>query len=753
MFTTCSTGALCESVSTTYNERTVTLDGTNAKAPPLELRTLQRSRARADKNQIESAADIVTSRPASQPQRRRRPAATGPRLLNRELSWLDFNARVLGLAEDSETPLLERAKFLAIFAGNLDEFYMVRVAGLKRQVEAGLVSESPDGLTPADQLAAITSTVAPLASRHASLFADDVLPALRDAGVRIMRWADMDRASQGRLNELFTAKVFPVLTPLAVDSGRPFPYISNRSLNLAVLIRDSVTQRMHFARVKVPPSLPRFLPFVEGRCFVPMEDVMAANLEQLFPGMEVLEHHTFRVTRNADLEIDDGAADLMEALEEELSRRRFSPAVRLEVETAMPEYIRELLMSELDLSEQDVYPLPAPLDLTGLWDLHGIDRPDLKYEAYQPVTHPDLALTEEDGDIFELLADRDVLVQHPYESFTSSVERFVEQAAADPDVLAIKQTLYRTSGSPIVSALIDAAERGKQVVVLVELKARFDESANITWARTLEQAGCHVVYGLSGLKTHCKLCLVVRNEGDELRRYVHVGTGNYDPITARLYEDIGLLTADAEIGEEVSHLFNYITGFSRRKEYRSLVIAPSSMRERILAMIEREAQASTDESPGHIMMKLNNLADEAMVNALYKASQRGVRIDILARSICTLKPGVKKLSKNIRVRSILGRFLEHSRVYYFRNGGDEEIYFGSADLMERNLDRRVEVLAAVKSAALREQLKFMLDLAFSDNSSSWELQSDGSWSRTDAGDAPFALRLQEQLMQSSAEHA
>jgi polyphosphate kinase len=678
------------------------------------------------------------------------PLPVGERYLNRELSWLDFNARVLALAEDSETPVLERAKFLAIFASNLDEFHMVRVAGLKRQVEAGLVSRSADGLTPQEQLNAIAARLTPLSKRHAHLFASDVMPALAAAGLKILRWHELEADERIELNELFTEQLFPVLTPLAVDSGRPFPFISNLSLNLAVLVRDAGAGRIHFARVKVPPSLPRFVSFSAGSCFVPLEDVIAANLDQLFPGMEVVEHHTFRVTRNADLEINDGAADLMEALEEELSRRRSSPAVRLEIESSMPEHVLELLMSELELGEQDVYSLPGPLDLSGLWTLHGLDRLDLKDEPFHPVTHPDLALTDEDMDVFELIGDRDVLVHHPYESFTTSVQRFVEQAAADPDVLAIKQTLYRTSGSPIVNALIEAAERGKQVVVLVELKARFDESANITWARTLEQAGCHVVYGLAGLKTHCKLCLVVRREGDELRRYVHVGTGNYNPITARLYEDIGLFTADEELGAEVSHLFNYITGFSRKREYRSLIVAPVRMRERIVAMIEREAALSTPERPGHIVMKLNNLGDPTVIDALYEASQRGVRIDLIVRSICALRPGVKKLSKGIRVRCILGRFLEHSRIYYFQNGGDEEFYFGSADMMQRNLDGRVEAIAAVQSPGLKTQLKFLLELAFSDNASSWSLGSDGAWRRRTPGKEPV-LEYQKQLMHAPEE--
>jgi polyphosphate kinase len=669
------------------------------------------------------------------------------RFFNRELSWLDFSARVLSIAEDPHTPLLERAKFLAIFASNLDEFYMVRVAGLKSQVEAGLTRRSADGMTAQEQLSAIAAKVLPQLERHAVLFARELMPALAEQDVRVLRWNELDDVQRKQLNDLFIDELFPVLTPLAVDSGRPFPYISNLSLNLAVLVRDHASGRLHFARVKVPPSLPRFVSFGGGGSFVPLEDVIAANLDQLFPGMVVVEHHTFRVTRNADLEITDGADDLMAAMEEELRRRRGSPAVRLEVENSMPAHILELMMSELDLSEQDVHTLPGPLDLSGLWDLHKIDRPDLKYPVFQPVTQPDLAQTDDDADsIFELIGDRDVLVHHPYESFTTSVERFVEQAASDPDVLAIKQTLYRTAGGPIVSALIEAAQRGKQVVVLVELKARFEETANITWARTLEQAGCHVVYGLAGLKTHCKLCLVVRREADRLRRYVHVGTGNYNPITARLYEDLGLLTSDPKIGSEVSHLFNYITGYSRKRQYSSLLVAPAEMRDHIIEMIEREATLSTPERPGHIMMKLNNLTDEPVIHALYAASEKDVRIDLLVRGTCSLRPDVKRLSKGIRVRSIVGRFLEHSRILYFQNGADPQFYLGSADMMQRNLDRRVEVHVQVKSPELSQQLKLLLDLAFADNSSAWNLASDGSWTReTPAPEAPV-LNYQEQLM-------
>ncbi|HZO59977.1 MAG TPA: RNA degradosome polyphosphate kinase [Solirubrobacterales bacterium] len=675
-----------------------------------------------------------------------RKPAVGDTYLNRELSTIDFNARVLALSEDAQTPLLERAKFLAIFASNLDEFFQVRVAGLKQQAAAGVRTPSSDGLTPREQLSAISAKVVPLAERHSRLFSEDVMPALRKAGVKVLRWAELDEPQRDELNKLFREKIFQVLTPLAVDSGRPFPYISNLSLNLAVLVRDSGAGRMHFARIKVPPILPRFVSFAEDRYFTPLEEVIAANLDQLFPGMEVVEHHTFRVTRNADLEIDDGADDLLEALEEQLAQRRARPAVRLEVEQTIPQHVLELLMSELEVGDEDVYMLPAPLDLSGLWGLHAIDRPDLKDEPYFPVTHPDLSLAEEDVSIFEVLGDRDVLVHHPYESFTTSVQRFIEEAAVDPDVLAIKQTLYRTAGSPIVNALIEAAERGKQVVVLIEIKARFDESANIAWARTLEKAGCHVVYGLAGLKTHCKLCLVVRDEGGHLKQYVHVGTGNYNPMTARIYEDMGLFTADPELAAEVGHLFNYITGFSRDKKYRCMIVAPHGMRDRMLAMIEREAALTTPDRPGRIIMKMNALSDDGIVNALYNASEQGVKVDLIVRSICTLRPGVKGLSKNISVRSILGRFLEHSRIFYFENGGDEQIYIGSADMMPRNLDWRVEALAVVKAPELREQLKLVLDLALSDNFSAWTLDRSGKWQKVRPGEGEVQLNFQEQLM-------
>ena len=674
------------------------------------------------------------------------------RFLNREVSWLDFNGRVLALGEDPSMPLLERAKFLAIFATNLDEFYQVRVAGLKRQLEAGVATRSPDGLGPREQLGLIAEKVRNLSARHARAFLDDVMPALTKEGVEILRWKDLDDDQRRELARLFASTIFPVVTPLAVDPAHPFPYISNLSLSLAVLVRDPSTQKTLFARVKVPPLLPRFVGLSDGEGYVPLEDVIANNLDRLFPGMDVVAHHAFRVTRNADVEVDsDGAEDLLQALEEELGRRRFSPAVRLEIDEGTPPLVRDLLVRELALGGADVFDLPGPLALSGLWDLYEIDRPDLKDEPFQSATHPDLARPgDEVADLFGVLGERDVLVQHPYQSFTRSVQAFVEQAAEDPDVLAIKQTLYRTSGdSPIVAALAEAARAGKQVVVIVEIKARFDEKANIGWARQLERAGCHVVYGVVGLKTHCKLCLVVRQEHDGLRRYVHTGTGNYNPKTARLYEDLGLLTADERVGADASDLFNSLTGYSRQTRYRSLLVAPHGMRERLVAMIEREGDLSTPEEPGYIAMKLNSLTDEGIVEALYEASRHGVRVDLLVRGICALRPEVPGLSETIRVRSILGRFLEHSRIFYFRNGGAEDLYIGSADMMHRNLDRRIEVLASVEAPELQARLKAILELAFRDNSSAWTLGPDGCWTRLVPDDGAARVNLQHELTTSS----
>ncbi len=669
------------------------------------------------------------------------------RYLNREVSYLQFNDRVLQLAEDPATPLLERARFLAIVAGNLDEFYMVRVAGLKRQQAAGLQELSADGLTPDAQLSLISSQVTEQMTRLSQTFAEDVTPELHAEGIKILRWADLDRDQRKRMRETFRDHVFPILTPLAVDPGHPFPYISNRSLNLAVFVRDE--DKTHFARIKVPPILPRLFALGDG-CHVPLEDVIGANLNDLFHGMKVVESHAFRVTRDAELEVDDDRAeDLLSALESELTRRRISKAVRLEVEEGMPAQVRAMLIRELQLSEDDAFILPGPLDVTFLWSLYDTARADLKFRAFRPVTHSDLRVLDDDApDVFAAIRKRDVLVHHPYESFVTSVQAFIEQAAADPTVLAIKQTLYRTSGdSPIVEALIEAAESGKQVVVLVEIKARFDEVANINWARTLERAGCHVVYGLVGLKTHCKLSMVVRQERSGLRRYVHIGTGNYNPTTARGYEDIGLLTANKQLGHDVGDLFNYLTGYSRRASYDSILVAPHELRERMIKLIDREAQHAREGKGGRIIMKLNSLVDEQIIEALYAASTAGVQVDIIARGICTLRPMVDGLSSNIRVQSIVGRFLEHSRMYFFENAGKSEVFIGSADMMHRNLDRRVETLVRIDSKRLKRRIMDILDTALVDSSNSWELLAEGEWARLVPAEGEEAMSLQLQLMQ------
>ncbi|HEY7047142.1 MAG TPA: RNA degradosome polyphosphate kinase [Jatrophihabitantaceae bacterium] len=655
---------------------------------------------------------------------------------NRELSWLAFNARVLALAEDLNQPLLERMKFLAIFASNLDEFYMVRIAGLKRRVDLGLLMPDPDGLSPTETLKRLAERTRELADRHARLFIDDIEPALAGEGIRVVRWAALDAEARERLGNYFRSKVFPVLTPLAVDPAHPFPYISGLSLNLAVLVRgpDSNTER--FARVKVPNNVPRFVVVKRTPTeaeFLPLEDLIAAHLPMLFPGMEVVEHHLFRVTRNADLEVEeDRDEDLLQALERELVRRRFGPAVRLEVQVGIDPQVLDLLVSEIDVDPDDVLHVPGLLDLTALWQVYDVDRPALKERPFVPATHPRFAEGETPKSVFATLRDGDVLVHHPYESFATSVQRFIEQAANDPNVLAIKQTLYRTSGdSPIVDALIDAAEAGKQVVVIVEIKARFDEQANIKWARALERAGCHVVYGLVGLKTHCKTALVVRQEGGTIRRYAHVGTGNYNPKTARLYEDIGLFTADEAVCADLTDLFNVLTGYSRQTDYRSLLVAPQGVRLGIIERIQREIRHAEQGRAAHIQIKANHLVDEQTIDALYRASLAGVRVELLVRTFCTIKAGVPGLSENIVTRSILGRFLEHSRVFYFANAGEPDYWIGSSDLMHRNLDRRVEVLCRVTDPTAIDHLRFYLDAAFAPDTRAWELQPDGQWLRSE----------------------
>jgi polyphosphate kinase len=663
------------------------------------------------------------------------PALPPDRFLNRELSWLDFNARVLELTEDVTLPLLERVKFLAIFASNLDEFYMVRIAGLKRRQASGLSVRSPDGLTIREQLELIRKRTQDLVQRHADVFLKDVTPRLEDAGIRIVHWEDLAEEDHRRLREYFRDQIFPVLTPLAVDPAHPFPYISGLSLNLAVIIRDPDNGLSHFARVKVPNNVPRFVavgPVGRTATFLPLEDLIAAHLPQLFPGMDVVSHHLFRVTRNADLEVEeDRDEDLLQALERELARRRFGPAVRLEVTDSMDPQILEVLLSEMEMETDDVLHVPGLLDLGSLMQLYELDRPELKDEPFVPATHPRLSEGETPKSVFATLREGDVLVQHPYYSFATSVQRFIEQAAADPQVLAIKQTLYRTSGdSPIVNALIDAATAGKQVVVLVEIKARFDEEANISWARSLEKAGCHVVYGLVGLKTHCKTALVVRREHGVLRRYCHVGTGNYNPKTARIYEDVGILTADPRVGADLTDLFNTLTGYSRQTNYRMIMVAPHGIRTGLIEKIRREARNASAGQPTGIRFKLNSLVDERTIDALYEASAAGVPVELLIRGICALRPGVPGLSENIRVRSVVGRFLEHSRVMSFDNGGDPEWWIGSADLMHRNLDRRVEVLLRVCDETASRELAHIFAEAMAPEVRSWELSGDGRWART-----------------------
>jgi polyphosphate kinase len=652
------------------------------------------------------------------------------RFLNRELSWLDFNARVLALAEDPRRPLLERAKFLAIFAQNLDEFFQVRVSGLQEQLDARIRTRTPDGLDAGEQLRAVRAYARELVDRHTALFKKDIAPALEEVGLRFASWGDLADADRAELGEVFERQIFPVLTPLAVDPAHPFPYISNLSLNLAVLVRDPRTRDDRFARVKVPPLLPRFVPLSDGSRFVAIEQVIAAHLDRLFPGMQIVTHHPFRVTRDTDFELDDEDEDLLEAIEEVLHRRtKFGQVVRLEIDTLMPDEVREVLQRELEIDDDAVTVIDGPLDLSGLWGLYALDRPELKDEPWPPQTPLRLVPSESRPDMFRILQHGDVLVHHPYDSFATSVEAFIEQAAHDPRVLAIKQTIYRTAGtdSAIVRALASAAREGKQVVALVELKARFDEQANIERARVLEEAGVHVVYGLVGLKTHAKILLVVRQEDDGIRRYCHVGTGNYNPKTATLYEDLGLLTADPELGAELTELFNHLTGYSRPIGYRKLLVAPEGMRTGLRDRIRAEAARGAD---GRIVMKMNSLVDAELIDELYEASVAGTPIDLIVRGICCLRPQVPGLSETIRVRSIVGRFLEHSRIYRF--GSDPataEWFIGSADLMPRNLDRRVEALAPVQDPALRERLEEILQIELADTELAWELQADGTWAR------------------------
>ena len=661
-------------------------------------------------------------------------AASPERFLNRELSWLDFDARVLALSSNPDVPLLERAKFVAIFSQNLDEFFQVRVAGLKDQVAAGLGKLTADGRSAAQQLRDIHQRLAGLVQTAERVFLDQLVPALAEVGIVFSRYEDLDDDDRAYLDTVFEERIFPVLTPLAVDPGHPFPYISDLSLNLAVVVNDPVTGEHRFARVKVPNLLPRFVVMPDGERFIPLEQVIASHLDVLFPGMEPGTHYAFRVTRNADLTVEEEEADeLLETIELELRRRRFGRAVRLEIDADASKEILDLLTEELDLDETDIYTFTGPLDLGGLFGLMSLDRPDLKDEPWVPMTQPRLASSDPDDpvDIFSVIRDRDVLLHHPYESFSTSVEEFIRQASVDPSVLAIKLTLYRTSSdTSIIKSLVRAAERGKQVAALVELKARFDEKKNIGWAKELEKAGVHVIYGLMGLKIHTKTTLVVREEHDGIRRYCHIGTGNYNPKTARLYEDVGLLTADPAVGSDLTQLFNLLTGFARDPDFSKLLVSPTTIRPGITELIANEAALG---AAGHIVLKMNSLADAALIDSLYAASQAGTRVDLIIRGICCLRPGVPGLSENIHVRSIVGRFLEHSRIYHFAHGADGQpvYYIGSADLMPRNLDRRVEALVPVEDPMLQARLQEILDVNLSDDRLAWTLGPDSTWKRRD----------------------
>jgi polyphosphate kinase len=676
---------------------------------------------------------------------------------NRELSWLDFNERVLQLAEDPTVPLLERLKFCAIYQDNLDEFYMVRVANLHDQVEAGLDARGADRIAPGEVIERLRERVIELSGRLDRCFRGDLMPALSEHGIRLITLEDADESERAEVERIFTSQVFPALTPLVIGRGRPFPYISNVSLSLAVLLRHPEKGEEVVARVKVPMELlRRFIAIGDGHTFVPLEEVIAANLDDLFPGMEIVHHSLFRVTRDTDYDVSDDSADMLLAVEEEVRRRRFGEVVRLEVSADMRPELRQTLVDALKIEENQVYDVEGILGLDDLGDVAGISGfHELRYPSWSGVTPPRLqqGQTHREVDIFAAMRERDILVHHPFDSFTTSVERFVRQAVEDPNVLAIKQTVYRTSSdSPLVPGLIEATERGKQAVCLVELKARFDESANIRWAKSLEEAGVHVVYGIPGLKTHVKCILVARREGEGVRNYVHIGTGNYNPKTARLYTDVGLFTSDPEIGADIAEMFNYLTGYARPKNYRRVLVAPFSLKDGIVAEIERAIAEHSADSPSRIRLKMNSLLEPLSIQALYRASQAGVEVDLNVRGICGLRPGVPGVSENIRVVSIVGRFLEHSRIYSFESGGERRVLIGSADLMPRNLYNRVELLSPVEEPVLQDQLADVLDRAFADNTSSWELGSDGRWVRREpGGDEP--RNLQQEMMDLHSEQS
>ena len=674
------------------------------------------------------------------------------RFFDRELSWLKFNKRVLELAQDEDLPIIERASFAAIFANNLDEFFMVRVAGLKRRIDTGIAVTAASGLSPRQQLRAISEQAHRLQDEHAHYMIDHILPDLAKEKIVLLSWDKLTAAEQERLSRYYRQQVFPVLTPLAVDPAHPYPYISGGSINLAVLVENPASGKSHFARVKIPGNLNRLVPVDDltddettdvRYGFITMENLIIAHLESLFPGMIIKEARSFRVTRNEDIDVEeDDAENLLNAMEKELLRRRFGPPIRLEISDETSPFLSQLLADQLRVSADEVYRLPAPLDATVLFELGGIDRPDLKYRSFVPTTNRQIAEVESSRaqDIFAAIRERDILLHHPYDSFSTSVQAFLAQAAADPKVLAIKQTLYRTSSnSPIIDALIDAAHAGKQVLALVEIKARFDEDANIAWARKLERAGVHVVYGIVGLKTHCKLSLVVRQEADGLRRYCHVGTGNYNPKTARIYTDLGLLTCDPVVGQDMTRLFNQLSGYAPKSSFHRLLVAPRTVRSGLIQRIRREEDAARAGKEAWIKIKVNSIVDEKTIDALYRASQAGVKIDIVERGICALKPGVPGLSENIRVRSILGRFLEHSRIYAFANSdgpqigegpaAGPEVWIGSADLMHRNLDRRVEALVRITAPEQIDELIKYVDLQMADSTASWHMEADGTYVR------------------------
>nr|WP_103668279.1 polyphosphate kinase 1 [Pseudanabaena sp. BC1403] len=670
---------------------------------------------------------------------------------NRELSWIAFNKRVLSEGIDSRTSLLERAKFFAIFSTNLDEFFMVRVARVKKKFAEQLDIISDDGLNPEKQLQAIREALVPLVTMQHEFFENILRPELHNHGVKLLDYKDIDKKHQRYLKTYFQDKLFPVLTPLAVDPAHPFPYISNLSLNLVVIVRDRDTKEKNFARVKVPNVLPRFvkIPETDEHTFVPLEQVIAHNLEALFPGMEILSYYPFRITRDAQLDIEEEEADdLISALQEELRKQKFGSVVRMEIASDIPPEIRKELIEQLGITEADVYDIPGLIGLGGLMAIAFLPMPEHQDKPWKSVTHPRLKQGDEDGkNIFDIISEGDFLVHHPYQSFTTTVQRFIEDAANDDDVLAIKQTLYRTSGdSPIVHALIRAAENGKQVAVLVELKARFDEANNILWAKKLENAGVHVVYGFKNLKTHTKTALVVRQEGDRLVRYVHIGTGNYNPKTARFYSDLGIFSCNDNLGADLTDLFNYLTGYSRQRDYRKLLVAPVNMREKFLKLIHREIEHQKQGYPSYIIAKMNSLVDPEIISALYEASQVGVNIDLIIRGICCIRPKVKGLSDRIRVISVIGRFLEHSRIFYFSNGGEEQVYIGSADWMPRNLDARVEVITPVEEGSLIKELKQILEIILADNRQAWDLKADGTYIQRVPKDGEPEMSSQKHFM-------